>query len=580
MKIILSLFLLLLSTKGVFSESVSVTEGDSVTLHTGLTDIQNDDVLDWTYEDKGEFDEINGLGGKFKGRVEVNDSTGDLTIRNLKTTDTGVYKLTFIRITKIINIFNITVKPAVAVGSISVMVQDSVTLHADEIQRYDGVQWKFIKSLVAEINSDARIFNTYDGPDGRFRDRLQLECLTGSLTITNTKTIDSGLYEVDISSTKHTIHKTFTLSVSGALESENVKEGDPVTLNSTLNKIEMYDLILWMFEDTVLAKINQTAKQSNGDDKRFKNRLNVNHQTGSLTIKETIKSDSGLYKLQISNGRCTILRRITVSVYVTVTDTNLTLHIFAVIVFVAVAFAVIVAFLIYFCCKIDEEKQQSTYNTVLVIEGETVSLAPFGADINELNNIRWRFNSSTIAEFKIEIGQTPAPLNVHHNFKDRLVWTKHPGPLIIENLHIQDSGLYELQNSLNDKILKTFHVVAIAKTENYLKEVKEGGSFTLESGVRAIQRDEEILWKFGLNYSAIAAIQGGTKKTPPFGAGKRFKCRLKLDDNGSLTIKNSRPTDTGFYLSQITRSGTTSWKLFMVKIEKDEINSPLCLRCI
>ncbi len=102
------------------------------------------------------------------------------------------------------------------VNPVSVMEGDSVTLHTDvpEIQRYDVIRWRFGQqtSPVAEINRTAGIFNTSDGPDGIFRDRLTLNNQTGSLTINTTETNHSGHYEVEISS-KHTIHKSFSVTV-------------------------------------------------------------------------------------------------------------------------------------------------------------------------------------------------------------------------------------------------------------------------------------------------------------------------------------------------------------------------------
>ncbi len=102
------------------------------------------------------------------------------------------------------------------VNPVSVKVGDSVTLHTDvpEIQRYDVIRWRFGQqtSPVAEINRTAGIFNTSDGPDGIFRDRLTLNNQTGSLTINTTETNHSGHYEVEISS-KHTIHKSFSVTV-------------------------------------------------------------------------------------------------------------------------------------------------------------------------------------------------------------------------------------------------------------------------------------------------------------------------------------------------------------------------------
>ncbi len=115
------------------------------------------------------------------------------------------------------------VAPVDEVKSVSVLVGDSVTLNTDltEIQTDDETQSRFEhqNSPVAEINRKARKISTYDDTDGRFRDKLQLDYLTGSLTIRNIGIKHSGLHEADIStsssSSKHTIHKTFNVTVSG-----------------------------------------------------------------------------------------------------------------------------------------------------------------------------------------------------------------------------------------------------------------------------------------------------------------------------------------------------------------------------
>uniref|UniRef100_A0A8C1Z200 Immunoglobulin domain-containing protein n=1 Tax=Cyprinus carpio TaxID=7962 RepID=A0A8C1Z200_CYPCA len=129
------------------------------------------------------------------------------------------------------------------VKSLSVLEGDSVTLNTDvpEIQRDDVIRWRFEQqeSPVAEINRTSEIFNTYDGPDERFRDRLKLDHQTGSLIITNTRTTDSGLYEVEISSSsKHTIHKSFTVTVSAEIKTVLVIEGDSVTLHTDTEKMD------------------------------------------------------------------------------------------------------------------------------------------------------------------------------------------------------------------------------------------------------------------------------------------------------------------------------------------------------
>ncbi len=114
------------------------------------------------------------------------------------------------------------VAPVDEVKSVSVMEGDSVTLNTGltEIQTHDETQSRFEhqNSPVAEINRKARKTSTNDDTDGRFRDKLQLDNLTGSLTIRNIGIKHSGLHEADIStssSSKHTIHKTFNVTVSG-----------------------------------------------------------------------------------------------------------------------------------------------------------------------------------------------------------------------------------------------------------------------------------------------------------------------------------------------------------------------------
>ncbi|KAI7789615.1 hypothetical protein IRJ41_000961 [Triplophysa rosa] len=81
--------------------SVLKYENDSVTLNTGVTELQSDDVIQWRFGEtliaeinrKNKFttdDEI------FKDRLKLNDQTGDLIIRDLDTEHTGLYKLKII----------------------------------------------------------------------------------------------------------------------------------------------------------------------------------------------------------------------------------------------------------------------------------------------------------------------------------------------------------------------------------------------------------------------------------------------------------------------------------------------------
>ncbi|XP_077081478.1 CD48 antigen-like [Siphateles boraxobius] len=105
--------------------------------------------------------------------------------------------------------------------SVSVMEGESVTLNTDvtEIHEVDDILWKYgaEKSLIAKINKKKQIFSTSDDvPDVRFRDRLKLDDQTGSLTITNTTTEHTGVYQLEISGVKKS-SKTLNVSVYARL---------------------------------------------------------------------------------------------------------------------------------------------------------------------------------------------------------------------------------------------------------------------------------------------------------------------------------------------------------------------------
>ncbi len=70
------------------------------------------------------------------------------------------------------------------------------------------------QTRIAQIIKEDVIFSTFDGPDGRFRDRLKLDNQTGSLTITNTRTTDSGLYQIYIKGMKLITYR-FNVTVYG-----------------------------------------------------------------------------------------------------------------------------------------------------------------------------------------------------------------------------------------------------------------------------------------------------------------------------------------------------------------------------
>ncbi|XP_058616649.1 uncharacterized protein LOC131530410 isoform X1 [Onychostoma macrolepis] len=112
-------------------KSVSVTEGDSVSLLTDVTNVQKDDLIMWMFGHKDiPIAQINrndnkntifndNADGRFRGRLQL-DQTGSLSITNTRTTDSGLYKVTSIRTKTSLNTFNLTVYAHLPVHVISI----------------------------------------------------------------------------------------------------------------------------------------------------------------------------------------------------------------------------------------------------------------------------------------------------------------------------------------------------------------------------------------------------------------------------------------------------------------------------
>ncbi|XP_056109105.1 SLAM family member 5-like [Rhinichthys klamathensis goyatoka] len=104
------------------------------------------------------------------------------------------------------------------------------------------------------------------------------------------------------------------------IQSVSVMEGDSVTLNTNVTEIHEDDDMLWKYgaENSLIAKISKENQifstyddVSNG---RFRDRLKLDDQTGSLTITHTTTEHAGVYQLEL-NGEKLTSKTFVVSVY-------------------------------------------------------------------------------------------------------------------------------------------------------------------------------------------------------------------------------------------------------------------------
>ncbi|XP_039538302.1 uncharacterized protein LOC120486369 [Pimephales promelas] len=411
---------------GALVKPLPVMKGDSVSINSNLTEIKDDDVIQWRFGDEDALiAEINkradriavyddDLDGRFRDRLKLDNQTGSLTITNTTTEHAGEYRL---QIKSEIKRFNLIV-----FGLMLVMEGDSASLNSDtEIKDDDVILWRFgdENTLIAEIDKWAKRFTVYDDVlDGRFRDRLKLDKQTGSLTITNITTEDTGIYnllmysgtskafrvsELDKLQIKSFI---FILAVIDEVKLVSVMEGDSVSLNSDLTEIKDNDEIQWMFGDgkTLIAEINVTADRftvyDDVLDGRFRDRLKLDDQTGSLTITNTTTEHAGVYELWINSA----IRES------------------------------------FFLIVIDEVK------SVSVMEGDSVSLNS-DTEIKDNNVIQWMFEDGKT--LIAEINKMADRITVYYDdldgrFRDRLKLDNQTGSLTITNTTTEHAGDYLL----------------------------------------------------------------------------------------------------------------------------------------
>lgn len=105
------------------------------------------------------------------------------------------------------------------------------------------------------------------------------------------------------------------------MKTKEVTEGDSVTLHTGITELQRYDKILWSFgprgsNSLLIAQIlERTSKISFGDDERFRDRLQLNSETGDLTIRDVKFTHSGDYHLKLFSTKMIKSKRFRVILY-------------------------------------------------------------------------------------------------------------------------------------------------------------------------------------------------------------------------------------------------------------------------
>ncbi|XDV23355.1 hypothetical protein PO909_027954, partial [Leuciscus waleckii] len=315
--------------------------------------------------------------------------------------------------------------------TVSVMEGDSVTLNPQtEIPEADPAQWWFDKSRIAKINKT-------NFPDERFSGRLKLDHQTGSLTITNIKKTDSGLYELQIEGTNGVTSKTFSVTVTDVVKSLSVTEGDTVTLHTGVTDIQRDDQIKWKSGDQVLTC---------PDDTRWRN-IHLNNETGDLTIRNIRSHQSGDYELEINTASMILHRKL----YITISGV------------------------------FSDEKDG--VKTVSETKGD-VLLHTHLSHIQQNDPIEWTFGPQNIHVAKTDGKSNSISYNYNdERFKNRLLLDIRTGDLTIKNSSTEHSGLYQLKIITSSYTIQKSFSVAVSVSDKQTPDPGVSPGAVTDSGL-------------------------------------------------------------------------------------------------
>ncbi|XDV28138.1 hypothetical protein PO909_031504 [Leuciscus waleckii] len=188
-------------------------------------------------------------------------------------------------------------------AEISVVVKtgDSVQLdiQTQELSEFYMLSWFKDKSqIIVSYMHESRTVRLHPS----YKDRVDFNDKTFSLTLKNMQKTDTGLYTAITSGQSENNIVTYRVSVIGfsAEISVFVKTGDSVQLDIQTQKLPEFDLLSWTNDklENIVKYIHESKKVKLHSS--YKDRVDFNDETFSLTLKNMQKTDTGLYTARAS----------------------------------------------------------------------------------------------------------------------------------------------------------------------------------------------------------------------------------------------------------------------------------------
>nr|XP_055073160.1 uncharacterized protein LOC129453124 isoform X3 [Misgurnus anguillicaudatus] len=451
------LVLLLLPIQGVFNEktqeqksvdvSLSMTEGESVTLESGVTEIQRNDLILWTYGDTriaqmnkepGKISLYDGDNGMFRDKLHLNNQNGSLTITNISTEHTGVYRLEMISSGVLSKTFRVTVS---AFLPIPVITRDSTQSPSSGSQcvllcsvlnvRDVSLSWYKGNSLLSSISASDLNIRLSLSLEVEYQDTNTYSCVLNNPFRNQTQHLNiTQLCQIITSA--HGLHSGYIAlicvlcGIAFAAAAVGIyckcKSGKAVKKGrETLNQVTNV-------QNGHLIQGDQIAEPDDVEGATFIQETNL--QNSSF---RWIDDELDDVAEKTSNQKTNSIN----SVYPEEEDDRL---------------------------------DDDVITMLTVSERESVTLHTGITTVKEDEEIEWKFAESRVigqVQFKVIVLRTKTPdgeflFSNDERFKDRLQLDNQTGSLTITNMTTEDNGHYKLLISKKE-VLKTFNVAVIKR---------------------------------------------------------------------------------------------------------------------